>query len=740
MTRTRIAWTLSLLVLAGCQHEPGGVDASEGPEGPERDASTVDGAPTQPLPAPRLPTAGQLFPESQMRLAEGDPRDAERLADVETCGTCHEDVLAGWRSSAHGRASLDNPWYRQSFDAIREERGPAASRFCGGCHDPVLMVSGAIDQPIAPEDPRAHAGVTCLTCHGVQEVRSDGVASYTLSTRAVHLPDPADPSSVAQHVRDVTPDALRSAALCATCHRGFLGPHLGNPVHLVGVDDVSAWHRSGYAGSTATRLDRGVEPSTCQGCHMPERPAVHGDLAADARGRIHSHRFPGAHTTMADAARDAAQLEEARALLMQAARIDVAAVRARARSATFVPADGADVHAGEAIELDVVVHNQGAGHRFPGGTLDTQDTWIELEVRDARGSLVAEAGTRHARTRDDPTAHRLHALLVDDEGVPELRHRVQHFRGKVSDHTLGPRDAEIARYRLELPGDVALPLSVRARLRHRRHDPALADAACEAQRTPRGAAFRRASRELGRAPFDACRPQPITELGHALVWIGEGSAGRASQGGATAPRWRRLFDHAMASINDVQEHLDDARPSLEAALAAAPDDQARAMVLAQRGRLEGRQGRLEAALADLAAAEALVGARPALHRLRGDAYAQVWQWDRAAEAYAQAAEGAPLDDTRWADLARARGSSGDDRGALVAAQRGLALQPRDETLLRSQYLALESLGLDAAAARDAYLAHRVPDALTSLRFECGRRDPRCASERLPVRIHHLRGR
>lgn len=734
MTLVRRRNAMMMLLLFGAL----GCERPEPPVAPsahEPRARTSDDA-GPPLDPPLLPLPGRLFPQTQVALAEGDPRDAERLADVETCGACHRDVYEGWRASAHGRASLDNPWYRQAFDALRDERGPAASRFCAGCHDPVLLVSGAIDAPLAPENPRAHAGVTCLTCHGVEDVRPDGVASYTLSTRAVHLPDVADPASVAQHVREVTPDALRTSALCATCHRGFLGPHLGNPVHLVGVDDVSAWHRSGYAGSAATRLDEGVEPATCQGCHMPERPAPHGDFAADARGLVHSHRFPGAHTAMAT---DAAQLAEIQALLATAARVDVAAVRALARGELYLPADGADVRAGELLEIDVVVHNLGAGHRFPGGTLDTQDTWIELEVRDARGARVAEAGTQHARTLRDPTAHRLHAVLVDEDGRAERRHHVQRFRGAVADHTLGPRDAELARYRLELPRSTAMPLAVQARLRHRRHDPELAAAACEAQRTPRGAAFLAASRALGRAPLDACRPQPITELADARVWIGAGSDARPPTGGATAPRWRRLFDHGLALLRDVQERLDDARPSLDAALAAAPDARSEAMVLAQRARLEGRQGRLDAALADLAAAEARVGLHPALHRLRGDAHAQVWQWERAAEAYALAAERAPLDDTRWVDLARALGSAGDDRAALAAARRGLALQPRDETLLRTQYLALEALGAPTAdLARDAYLDHRTPDDLTALRLACARRDPTCASERLPIRVHLCR--
>lgn len=686
--------------------------------------------------APLLPAHGQTFPQSQLRIAEHDPRDVARLMDVETCGTCHGDVLASWRSSAHARSSMDNPWYRQAVDAFRAHAGNEQGRFCAGCHDPVLLVAGAVDAEIAPEDPRAHAGITCLVCHGMSGVRADGSASFTLSTRAVHLPDPGDPRSVEEHVRAVTPDALRTSQLCGSCHRGFLGPDMGNAQHLDAVDELSAWSRSAYAGSSATRVDEPLEEASCQGCHMPERDARLGDLAADRYGRVRVHRFVGAHTTMADAARDGAQLREQQAILATAARIDVAA--ARARGEAWLPADGAAVRAGDTVELDVVVHNAGTGHRFPGGTIDTHDTWIEVEVRDAGGRLVAEAGTRHER-RDDPEAHLLRAVLVDPSADPEYRHHVQRFGAKITDHTLAPRDAEVARYVLDVPDGARMPLSVRARLRHRRHNRVLVASACEAQRSARGRAFVETSRQLGNRPLDACRPQPITELAEARVWIGAGGEARASSGGASAPRWRRLFDHAMGLVANVQESLDEARPSLEAALEAAPDARARAMVLAQRARLEGRQGRLDAALAELDRAEALIGAHPAIDRLRGDAYAQVWRWRAAAGAYRGASRAAPLDDTRWTDLARALGSAGDDRGALRAARRGLALQPRDESLLRTQYLALEALGIPGAErARDAYVMHRTPDAIADLRLRCGQAHAWCAEERLPVRVHRLR--
>lgn len=733
-----IGGVLLAILFVGCDDPPPQPPRPSPPEPPQEVP--------EPEPEPRpdagahLPVTGGAFPESQVRFVEGDERDAARLADVATCGGCHPDVLSTWRSSAHARASFDNPWYRQSADAMRDERGAEASRFCAGCHDPVLLVAGAMEEPVEPDDPRAHAGVTCLVCHGTRAVESDGAGSYTLRTGAVPLPNVDDPRSVERHVAAVTPRPLRTMELCASCHRGFLGPAMGNPHHLGGIDDVTPWQRSGYAGSPATRLDEPVEAATCQGCHMPEAEAHNDDYAADADGNFTSHRFAGAHTALAGGTGDAAQLAAIRDRLAGAARIDVPVVQADRRGADFRPADGAAVRGGDAVTMDVVVRNMGAGHRFPGGTLDAQDTWIEVEVRDADGALLAEAGTHHAEgAHDDPTAHRLEATLVDAEARPIRTHRVHRFVAKVFDRTLGPRDAALVRYSVDLPDDVAMPVSIDARLRHRRHNRALAAAACRSQRSARGRAFAAAGRRLGRTPIDACRPQPITELARARVWIGEGASSREAEGDATAPTWRRLFDHALAAIGDVQEHLDHARPSLRAALEAAPEGAPQAMVHLQRARLEGRQGRTDEAVEAADAAEALVGAHPAIARARGDAFAQVWRWEDAAEAYRAAAEGAPLDDSRWAALARAAGSLGEDDEALAAARRGLARNPRDESMLRSQSLALSHLERNGAdEARQAYLAHRSPDALPTLILECGRQDPRCALERLPVHTHALR--
>lgn len=526
----RAALLLGLLLIDGrCDHLP--LERAPGTTAPVSNAP-VSNAPVSSTPTvtadrsdaevPLLAEGARLYPESQVRLSPSDPRDAARLADVDTCGGCHPDVLRTWRASAHSRSSFDSPWYRQAVDAIREERGTHASRFCAGGHDPVLLVAGAVDAAVRSEDPRAHAGVTCAVCHGIQEARFDGSGSYTLSNRPIPLPDPADPEEVAVHVEAVAPDPLRTVELCASCHPGFLGPDMGNPYHFQGFDDVTPWLRSTHAGSAASRVDEPQETRNCADWHMPSGPATQGDMAADPAGDVRLHRVAEAHTALAGATGDEEQLRAIQARLRSAARIDVAAVRSQDRSRRWLPADGASVRPGESVEIDVVVRNLGTGHAFPGGTLDAQDTWMEVEVRDADGALVAEAGTRHARSHDDPTAHRLRALVVDDRGEPVFRHRVQHFRATVADRTIAPRDAAVVRYALRVPEEVQAPLAVHARLRHRRHDGPLHAAAC---------AF---NPRRGDGPSEPC-PSDSDDLRSTPVVINPSPSSRTPFGSAKEP-------------------------------------------------------------------------------------------------------------------------------------------------------------------------------------------------------------
>jgi len=717
-----------LLALGLCACTPRAQDPQPSAATPE----VVSAPATQPTAAPdELPRArlprdeGPFYPS--LARTQGDAKvDAEALADVRQCSGCHQDAVKQWSSSAHAHASFDNPWYRASVEALREDVSFTASRHCGGCHDPVLLLGGGMDHPIRPEDRLVNSGVTCLVCHSVRAPTSDGNASYTLTTAAVPIPVEGDAASLTAHRERLAADPLRTPALCASCHRGFLGRHTGIDHHLSGMDDPGAWRGSAFA-NTRSQTPEPVAAQSCAACHMRAETARFEDASAKD-GKLKSHRFAGSHTPFAAQLKDARQLEALQDQLQHSIVVDVPVLFLDGQP--MLSAALRDPQPGAEIALDVTLRNTSVGHSFPGGVKDMQDTWLELSVRDARGREIARAGQAHAQ-REDETAFVMRALQVDAQGRPETRHEVTRFGTVAYDHTLPPLAARVVRYAFTVPKDSAGPLQVTARVRHRRHRLEARQFACEATRSQRGRAFVEEAKKRGEPTFDGCAEEPISEVASAQLTLGEAH-------GQVRPNWQRLYDHALGLSLSVQEHLGEARWSAELAQAELMrepqvDPVQRAMVYTLLGRIDANQGRLQDALAQAAQAEALLGEHPSVARVRGDAYARVWRWPAAAEALTQLVRLAPGDTSAYRDLAKARFSAGDARGALQAAQGGMALQPRDETLLRVQALALEAQkSPDAPAARAAFLFYRDADETSHARMACDKLVPNCLRDRDPV--------
>ncbi|MEZ4367126.1 MAG: multiheme c-type cytochrome [Kofleriaceae bacterium] len=715
----------------------------------EREASVVDAAPDAPVVGSSLPSTPGVFAPSLITVGAGTgPGEVVRadgttlgleLADTDTCATCHPAAAAQWGASAHSFASFGNPIYRQNVERVRRELGRSASHHCGGCHDMPLLVDGLMAGDVPADDLRAHSGVTCALCHGVTTTTTDGNGSYVLRAEPLPTPNLDDAASIAAHRAAASVRPLGSE-LCVTCHRGFLSPDLGVPVHLAGIDEPTAWRSSAWTGNGAGRIDR-VEPRTCIDCHMTREPALPGEVSA-RDGTIASHRFAGGHSWMAGQRGDADQLARTQAMLVGAATVDVAGVRVTSPGQTprwSLPADGAAVAGGDRLELDVVVRNVGVGHRFPGGTLDMQDTWLEVEVLDAGGRRLGASGLAHATDADDEEAHVLRAYLSDEDGAIQEAHELDRFRAPIANHTLAPREAAVVRYELTLPEALPasrLPLAVRARLRHRSRTLRMQATICAEARTAAGARFLRGAVGARDAALRPCAAQPITLVASTeLVLDGEAPpSARAA--------WERIYEHGMALTAVVSERLEEAEVVLDAALAAAPAGPPRAMVLAQLGWVASRQGRADLALARVRAARAELPAeaRPAvLEAVAVDALSRVWRWREAvapARALVALADG---NAAAWAMLARVLASTGDDRGALAAARGGLRWSPRDGDLLRTQATALRALGSpDADAALAAYDRFRSPDLAATVRIACARSSARCAREREAGHTHALR--
>ncbi|HEY4244269.1 MAG TPA: multiheme c-type cytochrome [Kofleriaceae bacterium] len=717
-------------------------------EPPDARAAVAPAPPAPPAPtAARIPRAPGEFGPSFVAIDHAlDPKTHEvstgdYLADVDSCSTCHPDAAAQWATSAHSFASFGNPIYRENVEFARHDLGKRASQHCGGCHDMPLVVDHLMDGSSGeppPLDLRSHTGVSCRLCHGIEKVTQDGNGSYVWSPAPIEAPDLQDPASIARHKAQVSPKAL-GTEMCVGCHRGFLSPDMDMPVHVSGIDEPGSWRYSAWTGNGMARVDT-VEQRTCIDCHMTREPASAGELGAKG-GTFASHRFIGANTWMAAMRGDTEHMKLTQAKLVGVASIDITGARVEGAGHQMqwvLPADGAPIAPGTRIELDVVIRNLLAGHRFPGGVLDVQDTWIEVELADARGTRLAQSGLAHERDAADTDAHVLRSFVVGDDGKVLEEHQLPSFRSPVSTQTLAAREAQAIRYAFDIPKSLSpaqLPLTVTARLRHRSRTLAFQAVVCKSARTPLGARFLAGAKGARDVTLDPCATQPVTLIAETHVQLGadaERSALRAS--------WERLYEHGMALTSTVTERLDESRVVLETALPLAPAGKPRAMVLVQLAVVADKQGRVDDALALIAEARALLPSPgpAALDAIASDALARVWRWKDAIAPARACTERAPDNAAAWIAYARILASAGDDEGALAAATRGLALSPRDPDLLRSQATALAALHRpEAAAALAAYDRFRSPDAGAQLRITCASSSPRCARERESGHTHLL---
>jgi Flp pilus assembly protein TadD len=707
--------------------------------------------------AARLPHPGTEFPPSLVAIdahvarRPGEVTLGTQLSDVDSCATCHADAAKQWSSSAHSFASFGNPIYRANVELERTLMGKPTSQHCGGCHDMPLMVDGLMtsDAAIPSHDLRAHSGVTCSLCHGVKSVKKDGNGSYVWSREPIDAPVMADPASIARHKAQVSMKSL-GTELCVGCHRGFLSPEMGAdnmPVHLTGLDEPGMWRNSAWAGNGMGRVDK-VEPKNCIDCHMEREPATSDEYGAKigptGERTIASHRFLGGHTWMAAMRGDTDHLKRLQAKLEGAASIDIAGGFTEDRTHTKqwqLPADGMPIVEGSRIALDVVIRNLLVGHRFPGGVLDIQDTWIEVEVVDATGKRLAQSGLAHATQVHDDDTHVLRTLVVDENGEILEKHEMAKMRTQIAPQSLAAREAQVIRYAFDVPPKldrVALPLTVTARMRHRSRTLELQAEVCKQAKTAEGRAFIAGAKGARYVDFDPCRPQPITLIAETSVQLGAGAA--LPSGSTTRPAWERMYEHGMALVGTVSERLEEAKLVLERALAEAPAGKPKAMVIVQLAWVASKQGRVDDALALVAQARPLLApAQPAvLDTIVADALMRVWRWDDAVAPARAAAKRAPGNSGAWVTLARCFGSVGNDLDALAAATTGLELDPRNSDLLRTQATSLAALHRpEAGDALAAYDRFRSPDISAELRISCAADSPRCAREREQGHTHLL---
>jgi eukaryotic-like serine/threonine-protein kinase len=305
--------------------------------------------------------------------------------------------------------------------------------------------------------PRAMEGISCAVCHqtigpvhataayqgnptwispitgSVFRMRPEDGAGERGISNSGYLLDPSifltralgrgegDPV-VHRRPPDDTSRYLRSSEFCGACH----------DVRLFGTDSIGKdrgehFKRLRNAFSewrTWSESERaaGRRPASCQDCHMTLYPGVcvqDASIGKPAAGCPPGFRFearaPGekARGLIAPASRELRPITshaftsidiplskefpdawaDDPALDASGAPLGLEARREQLLRHTFRFAVGAASRIGSHLEIPIEIENTGAGHRVPAGFSQERETWVELIVRDARGSVAYEVGT-----------------------------------------------------------------------------------------------------------------------------------------------------------------------------------------------------------------------------------------------------------------------------------------------------------------------------------------------------------
>jgi hypothetical protein len=440
-----------------------------------------------------------VFTPGRQATAHGQFLPVAALAGSFNCGTsgCHTQIVEEWKASMHRHAARNDHYRAQVKLRIHDVpvKPHAGARFCSACHEPIAVMSGEVDPTGRGIEfsENIEEGISCLACHRITEVFDvTGNGSYimdaprmatdgsSLLTRAAIRAKPA------AHRTELMRPGLREPTFCAACHQLTVGPGIIKSGFFNVQQTYDEWLHTQYAVKSGKAYKR------CQDCHMPLVDST--DPAARA-GKHRSHRFPGANTMRPFLDGDKEQLEITQKFL-------------KSGIVTLDLRWDGEVKPSSTARLIATVTNTGVGHRFPTGTVDMHDIWIELLVDDAAGTRVFASGLIDPKSLIvDPASAQFKSVPVDKDGKWLYRRDMWNLdrfqqRKSIADRliigqegygTLGQRSdffnlgsLSVMRtvfpgapdeepYAFAVPATAKLPLTASARLRYRKSNQQFTD-------------------------------------------------------------------------------------------------------------------------------------------------------------------------------------------------------------------------------------------------------------------------
>ncbi|MCP4205161.1 MAG: hypothetical protein GY769_24895 [bacterium] len=415
------------------------------------------------------------FAPSLALTSTGGAFDPDSLAGSETCGSagCHSQILEEWKPSAHRYSAMD-PLFQKVQSVMAEQNGPESTRYCGGCHDPISLFSGA--KNIFNENLTGlqgyNEGISCLSCHGVRETDLQGNANYVMTQPAVYLwqwqkegagkffSDFLIRTYPDKH-NELSKRMFKAPEYCAACHKQFIDQEVNRVGWVQLQNQYDNWKASHWF--VEGEPEKTVE---CRECHMPlvasEDPS-RGDSVDHNRtaddGMHRSHRFIAANT-LVPAMLELEGWEEHNRLTEKwlQGTFEIPEIADKWREGPVIELaveTPSTVAPGDKLPIRVVMTASKVGHDFPTGPLDIIQSWVEIRVADQHGNEIFSSGTVDEKNFIEPGSFLFKAEPVDQYGNLIDRHNLWEMVGVRYRRALFPGYSDTVDYMVDCPTTMA---------------------------------------------------------------------------------------------------------------------------------------------------------------------------------------------------------------------------------------------------------------------------------------------
>lgn len=412
---------------------------------------------------------------------EGDDfLNPSAFMSAEYCGHCHQEAYHQWRQALHSN-SFRTPFYRQSVNILIRTKGIEYARHCDSCHNPIAVLSGSLNSNSTASRLFDRDGLTCTTCHSIRSVKSKlGNGGFVMSVPSVlvdengnrisgMIPDAEILAHLDRHSKAEMQDIYHSPEFCAACHKANLPPMLNDYKWIRAFTAYDEWQNSKFSNRNPLTF-YSADFTTCQGCHMKRSPNLLPEPGSK-KGTFASHRWLAGNTAVPFYYGFSEQLDKTIEFLRSGnyLNVDIFGLKIGSNDKLVAPLGTVPfpVHAGDDLEVWIVIQNKNIGHSLIPEVRDLYEAWVQFSAFDSSGSKIYESGFLKPDGMLDPGAHSFTNRPVNVVGEFVDNHVVSAIHSVAYDNTIQSGRSALVRYRFALPANVKGPITLQARVNYR---------------------------------------------------------------------------------------------------------------------------------------------------------------------------------------------------------------------------------------------------------------------------------